>query len=137
MQLNKLQSIFLIALLVFSFGLVVNLIAASPVDEIIGGATKTGGAAGFPTNAAGEPERDFILAWGAYATNFAAIMSALFLLLTIYAGWMWMTAQGNDEKVAQAKKIILGALIGLGIIIAGRIIVELTLTYLGQTIKPE
>lgn len=134
MQLNKLQSIILIALLAFSFGLLTNLSAASPIDDTIEGAKRTGGAAGFPTNNQGEPERDFVSAWGTYATNFAAIMSALFLLLVIYAGFMWMNAQGNDDKVAQAKKIILGAIIGLGIIITGRIIVELTLTYLGQTI---
>lgn len=136
MKFGIFKSITLITLLVFSFGLLVNLSTAlsqSPIDEIIGGTTKTGVAAGFPTTE-GEPKKDFIVVWGTYAVNFAAIMSALFLLLMIYAGWLWMSARGNEEQVLKAKKIMIGALIGLVIIITGRIITELTLNYLGQTI---
>jgi len=33
--------------------------------------------------------------------------------LIVYAGWLWMSAEGNSEKVEQAKKILIGAIIGL------------------------
>jgi hypothetical protein len=44
-----------------------------------------------------------------------AITGTIFLVLTIAGGIIWMTASGNDEKVNQAKKIIISAAIGLAI----------------------
>lgn len=36
--------------------------------------------------------------------------------LIIYAGWLWMSSQGSEEKITQAKKILVNAAIGLIII---------------------
>jgi preprotein translocase subunit SecG len=44
-----------------------------------------------------------------------AVTGTMFLVLTVAAGIMWMTASGNEEKIAKAKKIIIGAVIGLGV----------------------
>ncbi len=33
--------------------------------------------------------------------------------LIVYAGWLWMSAEGNSEKIDQAKKVLIGAVIGL------------------------
>ena len=41
-----------------------------------------------------------------------------FLILMFYGGYLWMAAQGNDEQVGKAKKIITGAVIGLAITLA-------------------
>lgn len=41
-----------------------------------------------------------------------------FFALTIYAGFLWMTAQGNDEQVEKAMGIIKTAAIGLIITLA-------------------
>lgn len=46
-----------------------------------------------------------------------SMIGLLFLLLTIYAGFLWMTARGNDEQVGKAQKIMSGALIGLVLVI--------------------
>ncbi|MFA5128258.1 MAG: pilin [Patescibacteria group bacterium] len=55
-------------------------------------------------------------------TGVAAVISAIlavtgtiFLVLTIVGGIIWMTASGNDEKISQAKKIIIGAAVGLAV----------------------
>lgn len=40
------------------------------------------------------------------------LMGILFLLLTVYAGFLWMTAQGDDSKVKKAKDILTAAVIG-------------------------
>ena len=40
----------------------------------------------------------------------------LFLLLMIYAGFLWMTAHGDPKKVTDAKQMIVGAIIGVVII---------------------
>ncbi|PIR13330.1 hypothetical protein COV49_02595 [Candidatus Falkowbacteria bacterium CG11_big_fil_rev_8_21_14_0_20_39_10] len=38
--------------------------------------------------------------------------------LIMYAGWLWMTAEGNAERQETAKKILTGAIIGLVIILS-------------------
>jgi hypothetical protein len=40
----------------------------------------------------------------------------IFLLLTIYSGFLWMTAAGNQEQINKAKKIITAAVIGIIIV---------------------
>lgn len=46
------------------------------------------------------------------------LLGVLALGLIIYAGFLWMSAKGNEEKIEQAKKILIGAAIGLVIILA-------------------
>lgn len=40
------------------------------------------------------------------------------VILTMYAGWLYMTAAGEEDKIDQAKKILIGAVIGLVIILS-------------------
>ncbi len=54
-----------------------------------------------------------------YALTFVGV---IFLILTVYAGFTWMTAGGNEEKIKKAKKIITNSIIGLIIVIASYII---------------
>lgn len=42
-----------------------------------------------------------------------SLVGTIFLLLTIYAGILWMTAQGNEDKIEKAKGIVQAAVIGL------------------------
>lgn len=42
-----------------------------------------------------------------------AVVGTIFLVLTVAAGIMWMTAAGNEEKITKAKNIIVAAVIGL------------------------
>ncbi|OIP79286.1 MAG: hypothetical protein AUK20_02290, partial [Parcubacteria group bacterium CG2_30_45_37] len=35
------------------------------------------------------------------------------VVLIIYGGWVWMTANGEEEKIQKAKKVLTGAVIGL------------------------
>lgn len=44
-----------------------------------------------------------------------AMVGTIFLVLTIYAGILWMTASGNEEQVTKATGIIKAAIIGLAI----------------------
>ncbi|MFH1536547.1 MAG: pilin [Patescibacteria group bacterium] len=45
-------------------------------------------------------------------------LGILFLILTIYGGFIWMTASGNEENITKAKKILTTAVVGLVIILA-------------------
>jgi hypothetical protein len=49
------------------------------------------------------------------ALGFLAFIAVLVIL---YGGFLWMTAAGNEDKVGQAKKLLLAAVIGLLIILA-------------------
>lgn len=46
------------------------------------------------------------------------ILGLFTLLLFLYGGYIWMNARGNEEEVTKAKKILIGAVIGLVIILA-------------------
>lgn len=43
-------------------------------------------------------------------------LGGIAILLFMYAGWLWFTSQGNSEKIAKAKKIMMSVIIGLAII---------------------
>ena len=49
---------------------------------------------------------------------FLGLLGIIFLVLIIYAGFEWMTAQGAEKKVDKAKDTLTRAVIGLIIIIA-------------------
>ncbi len=40
------------------------------------------------------------------------------VIVILYGGFLWMTAAGSEEKVGQAKKLIIGGVIGLAIILS-------------------
>ncbi|OGH88009.1 MAG: hypothetical protein A3J93_02455 [Candidatus Magasanikbacteria bacterium RIFOXYC2_FULL_42_28] len=45
-------------------------------------------------------------------------LGMLFFVFTLYAGFLWMTAGGNDEQVTKAKSLLTQAVIGLAIILS-------------------
>ncbi len=46
------------------------------------------------------------------------LLGTIFLVLTVYAGFLWMTAAGEEEKVTKAMSILKTSVIGLIIILA-------------------
>ena len=52
----------------------------------------------------------------------------IFFLLMLYAGIIWMTAQGEEKKVTQAKETIKAAVIGIVVIGAAYAITSFVLT---------
>lgn len=46
------------------------------------------------------------------------LLGTIFLCLTLYAGFLWMTAAGNEEQAGKAIGILKTAVIGLVIILA-------------------
>ena len=49
-------------------------------------------------------------------------LGVIFVILLIYAGFMWMTSAGNEEKISKAKKTMITSIIGLAIILSAYII---------------
>ena len=50
---------------------------------------------------------------GTIIRAFLSLLGVVFISLTVYAGFLWMTASGNEEQITKAKKIMSGALVGL------------------------
>lgn len=46
------------------------------------------------------------------------MVGLVFMVLIVYAGIRWMTARGNEEQIAKARRVIIGAVIGLAIVVA-------------------
>ena len=57
--------------------------------------------------------REGIMSIIQFALGFLGIIA---IVLMLYGGFVWLTSAGNEEKVGQAKKIIIAAIIGLAII---------------------
>lgn len=58
-------------------------------------------------------EKDLTTTIGTVVQAVLAMVGTIFLVLTIYAGILWMTASGNEEQVTKAQGIIKAAIIGL------------------------
>lgn len=65
------------------------------------------------------------------------ILGIIFLAYVVYAGYLWMTAGGEEEKVSEAKNHLRNGLIGLVIILAALGIMLLVTTYLIRATKFE
>lgn len=55
---------------------------------------------------------------GIVIQSFLGLLGVLFLVYVLYAGYNWMVAQGDEEKVTKAKETIQRAVIGLIVTIA-------------------
>jgi len=70
-------------------------------------------------------------------TTALTFVGVVFLGLAIYAGYNWMTAQGEEEKVTKAKDTLTAAIIGLVIVIAAYAISYYVIDVLGgKALKP-
>ena len=67
---------------------------------------QTGAAAGFQ-------EVELATVIGRIIAIFLGVLGVVFMILIIYAGWLFMSAAGRDERVEKAKKVLTSAVIGL------------------------
>lgn len=50
---------------------------------------------------------------GSIINGILSIIGLVFLILTVFAGFNWMTSQGNDEKIKKSKDTLTSSVIGL------------------------
>ncbi|MBU1612848.1 hypothetical protein KKC87_00230 [Patescibacteria group bacterium] len=105
-------SIFLISIVVISQFLISNIALSAPdIDTMSKNiATKSGYGATTATTLSETV--------GTLIKTVLSLVGVIFLILTIYAGVLWMTAGGNEENVTKARKILTFAVTGLIIILA-------------------
>lgn len=91
--------------------------AAFEAPSVSDNLTNTGTAGGY-AEVEGSPFEAFARAIGGIIGVFFAFIGVLFLGFMVYAGWLWLTAGGNEEQVSKAKNLIRQAVIGLVIAVA-------------------
>lgn len=64
-------------------------------------------------SAAGYQEGDIGSITGQIINTALQLVGIIFLGLMVYAGYLWMTAQGEESQVEKAQKIVTSAIIGL------------------------
>lgn len=62
-------------------------------------------------------ENSFPTLIGRFIQPLVGVFGSVFFVLVIYAGIMWMSAAGNLERVAKAKKILWTSVVGLLLVI--------------------
>lgn len=80
------------------------------------------------------PTSDVEVIAGGIIRGFLGLLGIVFVVLIVYAGFTWMTAQGNEEKVNMAKKLIVQATIGLVIILAAYAITEFVVSNVQEAV---
>ncbi len=81
--------------------------------------------------ASGLPNVDLVTFVGNLVRIFLGMIGVVLVLIIIYAGWIWMTAEGDPTKVDKAKKIITNAIIGLIIMMLSFAIATFIMGWLG------
>ena len=61
------------------------------------------------------------------------ILGSLALATFIYGGFVWMTARGSEEKVGDARKIIVNSSLGLAVVMLAYLITWFVVYQLGET----
>ncbi len=73
---------------------------------------------GIGVNATGGSPQPLERILGNIINAVLGFLGIVFLILLLYAGFLWMTAQGEEKQVTKAKDIIKQAVIGLIVIVA-------------------
>jgi heme/copper-type cytochrome/quinol oxidase subunit 2 len=92
------------------------IVSALPVFAQIEGLENFGKAADYVADTSATPKDPAEIVGGLISTVLS-VLGIIAVVLIIYAGFIWMTAAGNTEKIDKAKKILGNAVIGLIIIL--------------------
>ena len=95
------------------------LIVGGPVLALdLGLDSAKNAAAGAGYDAAGTTETTLAQTIGSFIRGILTVSGVIFTCLVFYAGYLWMTARGDEAQVEKAKEIIRAGVIGLTIALA-------------------
>lgn len=58
------------------------------------------------------------------------LVGVIFLILTVYGGYIWMTARGEEAQAKKAKDIIIMATIGMAVVLVAYVLTNFIVTRL-------
>ena len=73
---------------------------------------------------------------GNIVRTFIGLLGLVFLVLLVYAGYLWFSAQGDEKKVEHAKGLLRDAVIGLIIITAAYAIASFVVNAVLTSVAP-
>ena len=124
-----------------SFVLCLSLLAASSAQAAVGfpalqesgallnATTDTAGVAGATLRPGGLVAHLIQIALG--------LIGIVFIILVLYAGYLWGTAQGNEEQVTQARKMLRESIIGVIIVMGAYFVTAFVVMRIGEaTFEP-
>ena len=115
------------AVLVSAFALSPEIASAGVGDSISAGLASAADDSGYDTEGSSLP-----IVIGNLIEALLAFTGMIFLVITIYAGVMYMTAAGDDSKVTKAKGMLTSSLVGLVIIISAYAITSYVVSAIGD-----
>lgn len=111
---EKLKNMLLLFVMVVLLILPYFVFAATPpsLKQVL---TTLGNASGYQTTGVDETSLAGVI--GMIVSAFLGILGVIFVVLIIIAGYKWMMATGEEQKVTEAKDTLRRAIIGLTIIV--------------------
>ena len=85
---------------------------------------------------AGLKKTDLLITAGNLIKTLLSYLGIVFLLLTLYAGFLYMTAQGDEKKVKKATDIIKSAVTGIIIVAASYTLTSFVLGTVTNSVAP-
>lgn len=67
---------------------------------------------------AGYANTDIAAVIGNVVLTLLTLLGVVFIVLIVYAGFKWMLAQGEEQKITEARNLIIHSIIGLFIVLA-------------------
>ncbi|MDP3770762.1 MAG: pilin [bacterium] len=86
---------------------------------------RTGGAAGYSAETTATTLATII---GRIINVASSLLGVIFVAQMVYAGYLWMTARGEEEQLEKAKHIIRRSIVGLAIVLGAWAITRFVLT---------
>lgn len=79
------------------------------------------------TSAGVDQDTDLSAIIGIGIQTILAFVGLIFMVLMIYAGYLWMTARGEEEQIKKAQKIITACVVGLILVVSAFAITRLVI----------
>jgi len=79
-------------------------------------------------------ETDAIVLIGTLVKTALSLLGLIFILLTLYAGWLRMTAQGSQEKIKKSNGILTSAVVGVIIIFTAYVVTVFVIDQVMETV---
>ena len=133
MKNNLLVLILFFILLIISFPIALNAYDFSKDSGLNTTAAATGH---MEAGVAAQSDQGLAIVIGQYIQIALSFVGVLFFILMIYAGFIWMTARGNDQQVEKAKKILINSLAGVIIVLAAYTITSFVIGNSQSTSNP-
>ena len=108
---NRINIIFVLLTVISSLFFASNVFAKKTVADAESILNSVSGETGVDT-------RDLPTQIGSIIEGALVIVGLAFFILMFYAGFLWMTARGEEDQVEKAKKTIIAAVIGLVVVVS-------------------